>query len=180
VELSIGMKIMVTFNVHTNLDIANGACGEIVDIVLDEREGDIQKEDSITNLKYPPCYILVQLLHCKMSTLKGLPEGVIPIAPMKKNYTIQDLNSIKSVIIRQQLPMTAAHALTDYRGQGQTLFPVFIDIGRPPSGELTPFNVYVALSQAWGREHVWLIHDFDDLLFTKHPSEYLRIKDQHL
>jgi hypothetical protein len=32
------MKVMVTINVEIDLDIANGARGEIIKIVLDERE----------------------------------------------------------------------------------------------------------------------------------------------
>jgi hypothetical protein len=34
IEIAIGMKVMVTNNVETDLDITNGARGEIVDIVL--------------------------------------------------------------------------------------------------------------------------------------------------
>ena len=37
VELALGMEVMVTFNVSTDLDMANGAWGHIVDIVLDVR-----------------------------------------------------------------------------------------------------------------------------------------------
>jgi len=37
-ELAKGMKVMVTFDVGTNLDMANRARREITDIVLDERE----------------------------------------------------------------------------------------------------------------------------------------------
>ena len=36
-ELALGMEVMVTFNVSTDFDMANGAWGHIVDIVLDER-----------------------------------------------------------------------------------------------------------------------------------------------
>jgi hypothetical protein len=180
VELLVGMKIMVMFNVETKLDVTNGARGEVVDVVLDEREEEIEQESSILNLKFPPCYILVRLLHSRMPKLAGLPDGVIPITPMKKNYTFKDSKGEKVTVIRRQLPVTPAYALTDYRGQGQTLCPVFIDIGRPPSGELTPFNVYVALSRARGREHVRLIRDFDDSLFTRHPSERLRVEDKRL
>ena len=34
IELLVGMKVMVTQNVETDLDITNGARGKIVDIVL--------------------------------------------------------------------------------------------------------------------------------------------------
>ena len=34
VEIAVGMKVMVTSNVETDLNVTNGACGEIVDIIL--------------------------------------------------------------------------------------------------------------------------------------------------
>jgi hypothetical protein len=36
VEILVGMKTMVTHNIMTDLELANGAQGEIVDIVLDK------------------------------------------------------------------------------------------------------------------------------------------------
>ncbi|KAJ7833759.1 hypothetical protein B0H14DRAFT_3710216 [Mycena olivaceomarginata] len=38
IELAIGMKVLVTRNIETDLDLANGARGEIVDVVLDPDE----------------------------------------------------------------------------------------------------------------------------------------------
>jgi len=32
-------------------------------------------------------------------------------------------------------------AFTDYRAEGQTICPVIVDIGRPPSGGISPFNI---------------------------------------
>ncbi|KAI6019201.1 hypothetical protein EDC04DRAFT_2576003 [Pisolithus marmoratus] len=43
------------------------------------------------------------------------------------------------------MPLTPAYAFTDYRSQGQTIKHAIIDIGMPPTGGLTPFNIYVAL-----------------------------------
>ena len=57
-------------------------------------------------------------------------------------------------VTRCQLPLTLAYAFTDYRSQGQTLEPVIVDIGSPPFGRLTPFNVYVALSRGTGRDNI--------------------------
>lgn len=50
----------------------------------------------------------------------------------------------------------------------------------PPSGGLSPFNVYVALSRGHGCENIWLLHNFDEKLLTTHPSEYLHIEDQQI
>ncbi|KAF8137248.1 hypothetical protein EV363DRAFT_1394800 [Boletus edulis] len=47
-------------------------------------------------------------------------------------------------VVRSQLPVTPAYAFTDYRSQGQTIRNAIIDIAPPPTGALTPFNIYVA------------------------------------
>ncbi|KAJ7649917.1 hypothetical protein FB45DRAFT_1075708, partial [Roridomyces roridus] len=60
IELSIGMKVMVTNNIETDLDLTNGARGEIVDIVLDPEEPSVGNEP-IVRLKKLPSYILVKL-----------------------------------------------------------------------------------------------------------------------
>jgi hypothetical protein len=131
-------------------------------------------------LKYPPLYVFVKLTKTKAAALDGLEEGVVPIIPMAKTYNFQDLEGNKKTVTRLQVPMTAAYAFTDYRAQGQIISDPIIDIGRPPTNELTPFDAYVALSRGHGRESIRLLRDFDDRLFTQHPSEYLRIEDERL
>jgi len=76
--------------------------------------------------------------------------------------------------------MTSAYSFTDCRSQGQTINPALIDIGPPPSGGLTPFNAYVALSRGQSRDSIRLLRDFDDKIFTEHPSEFLRLEDERL
>jgi len=89
-------------------------------------------------------------------------------------------NGSKTTVTRQQLPITPAYAFTDYRSQGQTIEYCIVDIGTPPTGRLTPFNAYVALSRSRGKNTIRLLRDFDDKLFTQHPSEYLRNEDLRL
>ena len=70
--------------------------------------------------------------------------------------------------------MTAAYAFTDYQAQGQTILAVLVDITTLPTGGLTLFNLYVALSRSHGRSTIRLLRDFDDKLFQKgHCSELL-------
>ncbi|KAF8192836.1 hypothetical protein K438DRAFT_1589785, partial [Mycena galopus ATCC 62051] len=45
-----------------------------------------------------------------------------------------------------------AYAFTDYRSQGQTIQYVLVDIASPPSGKLSLFKLYVALSQSSGQD----------------------------
>ena len=77
-EITVGMKVMVTSNIETDLDITNGACGEIVDIILHPNE--LTLEDGlVVKLKYLPAYVLVRLMHIWASQLEGLDEGIIPV-----------------------------------------------------------------------------------------------------
>ncbi|KAH7924255.1 hypothetical protein BV22DRAFT_1047590 [Leucogyrophana mollusca] len=179
VELAIGMKVMVTFNVETDLDVANGARGEITDIVLDEHEAAYSTSQSVVELDYPPAYVLIRLNRTKAAQLDGLEERVLPLTPMERTFHI-NFETAQNTVTRRQLPITAAYAFTDYRAQGQTISQSIIDIGTPPSGGLTPFNVYVALSRGHGKENIRLLRDFDERLLTMHPNEHLRIEDERL
>lgn len=81
---------------------------------------------------------------------------------------------------RQQFALTAAYAFTDFKVQGQTIEHVIVDIVKPPSGKLDAFHAYVTLSRSQGRDTVRLLRDFDEKLFTIHPSEYLQKEDNQL
>ena len=80
--------------------------------------------------------------------------------------------------------MTAGYAFTDYKSQGQTIEYVIIDIGKPPTGTLSLFSVYVALPRSRGRNTIIrllvVLRDFDVNLFQNHPSEALRIEMKRL
>jgi hypothetical protein len=180
IELAIGGLVMVTLNISTDLDVANGVRGVIEGILMDERERTTTTKDShIVHLQYPPRYVLVKLERTKAPGFDGLPKNVIPIIPVKKSFTINK-NQNKISVTRSQLPLTLAYAFTDYRSQGQTLLPVIIDIAPPPYGHLTPFNIYVAFSRGTGRENIRLLRDFDYTLLQHHPSEFLRLEDIRL
>jgi hypothetical protein len=81
------MKVMVTQNVETDLNITNGAHSTTVDIVLDKDEPP-PPDENIVNIVYLPSYILIQLDRTHITQLKGLPPCVIPIAPASKSFTI--------------------------------------------------------------------------------------------
>jgi len=176
IQMAIRMKAMVLLNVATEANIVNGTRGEIQDIILDEREEPSMPNElgSIT-LKYPPAMILFKPDKESTLTFPGLPTGIIPLTPSQFKYTVRGRSGKKYKIERRQYAMTAGYAFTDYKSQGQTIEYVIIDIGRPPTGSLSPFSVYVALSRSRGRETIRLLRDFDPNLFQHHPSEALRV-----
>lgn len=181
VTLSVGMKVMVTLNVDVDADITNGARGVIEDIVLDPREPACEN-DTVIRLTYPPCYLLVKLSRTRLKALHDLPEGVIPIQPATKSFTISTRTSgpEKKTVKRRQFPITGAYAFTDYRAQGQTLPAVIVDIANPPQAELSLCNIYVALSRSRGRETIRLLREFDKSNLFKQVDEALLKEDERL
>ena len=57
---------------------------------------------------------------------------------------------------------------------------MIVDIAPTPQFNVTPFVAYVGLSRSNGRDTIWLICDFDDKIFTQHPSEDLWVEDEKL
>jgi hypothetical protein len=183
IEIAKGMKVLVTTNVETDLDITNGARGEIIDIILHPDKPPIPDEP-VVHLKYLPLYILVKLSRTRAMILQGLEDRVIPIQCLQTTLDIKipagDGKAVKRTVRRRQFPMTAVYVFTDYQAQGQTLSYVMVDIASPPTGTLSLFNLYVALSRSSGRETIRWLRDFDDSLFKKAHDTTLLEEDNRL
>jgi len=142
IELAIGAKVMVTQNIDTDLDIANGSRGEIVEIVLHPDEGNVVGHNGVARLSKPPLYVLVKLQRTKLRGLAGLEQSVVPVEPRTSSmqinaYDPETRTTRKKTVVRRQYAMTLAYAFTDYRSQGQTIPNVIVDLKRPPTGENT-------------------------------------------
>ena len=91
------------------------------------RVEDCAQEDlhgySVINLKYPPVRVLVYIKSADDAGLKlpNLPQGVISVVPMPKNFTVAGTNDRSYTIRRHQLPLPAGCLSSVYRSQGQTL-----------------------------------------------------------
>jgi len=178
VKLAVGMQVMVTLNLSTDKDLANGTRGTIKDILLDPQESTpIPDEDGVIHLAYPPALILFKPDVEVNYQFNGLKKGLLPICPSEKSFNVMDANGQRFHIHRRQLATTPAYAFTDFKSQGQTILVLFVDIAPPPGGNLTNFNTYVALSCGRGCSSIRLLRDFDDTLFTAHPCEHLQLED---
>lgn len=102
IEIALGMKVMVTNNIETDLDIANGVRGEIVDIILHPDEPAIGEKECVVCLKFLPAYILVKLTRTRASRLDGLEEGIIPVEPLATCYRIKVQVHMLSPIIEHK------------------------------------------------------------------------------
>lgn len=183
-QIAIGMKVMLTVNVDTDIDVANGARGVITGIWL-HPDDTIDAGASSVRLRHLPLCILVKLERTRAAQLPGLPEGVLPLVPSSAPFYIslktRDRGIVKRRVLRRQYPITPAYAFTDYRALGQTIPYVIVDIKTPRTGAgLSLFNLYVALSRSKGRESIRLLREFDDQIFMKSHDEELAKEDQRL
>ena len=132
VELAIGMKVMVTLNLATEADLANGSRGTIAGVILDPRERvskDEANEFGELWLQYPPASILFHPFHYEFEPFPGLDPGIIPIFPSEVTFNIHYRDNPRTQIRRRQYPLCAAYAFTDHKSQGQTIEYVIVDIG---------------------------------------------------
>jgi hypothetical protein len=174
VELAVGMKAMVVLNIATEADLANGTRGTVQGFVLDPREGRTSPDDDgHIRLQYPPPVIYFKPDIQTTTVFEGVPEGIIPISPSTTRFNV-DVDGNKVQLERRQLGIVPAYAFTDYKSQGQTMEFVIVDISKPPTGVLSPFSVYVALSRSRGRKTIRILREFDRALLMHHPSEDLR------
>jgi hypothetical protein len=90
-EVAIGMDIMVTLNITTEADLANGSHGRVKDIILDPREcvqdRDIHS-DGVVWLQYPPAMILFEPIHHKFDPFPRIDPGLIPLLPSEYSFNI--------------------------------------------------------------------------------------------
>lgn len=178
IYLAIGMKVMVTNNLQTDLDITNGARGVIADIILNHNEPPLE-DGSIVHLKFLPECVLVKLSRTRAAALPHLEEGVIPIQRVSSSMQIA-VDGKSRTVTRAQFPITGADAFTDYRAQGQTIPYVIIDIAPPPTSGLSLFNLYVSLSRSSGRKTIRLLRDFNDEMFLQVHEPELIDEDERL
>ena len=66
----------------------------------------------------------------------------------------------------------------DQKSQAQTLGNMIVNIGILKHFPVNQFAAYVVLSRSTGHESIRLLRDFDERLFTTHPSQDLKDKDK--
>lgn len=118
----IGMRAMVSFNIATENDVANGSRGTVVGLVLDEREDRVVPNDAgEVHLRYPPVVIFFKLDvkpgYRPKKLFRDLDAGVIPLTPLKctiegttwnlRRYQVSGYSTKRDVGIRVGLSHTA-------------------------------------------------------------------------
>ncbi|KAF8593062.1 hypothetical protein BDV93DRAFT_566968 [Ceratobasidium sp. AG-I] len=56
----------------------------------------------------------------------------------------------------------------------------FVDIGEPPSGEISLFNAYIGLWPSFAHDTIWSLRDVKDILSTKVFYYGFEVEDERL
>ena len=194
--LAEGMQIVLKHNVATAARLTNGARGQLLRIVLDEREDAAEIDRSPVDqpyfLRYLPQYLLVHFPDCSLQ-LPGLPTGVVPLFPLEKTFqhrckvTVpagdgQPSDEVQSKrVARMQFPILSGKALTDYTVQGLTLDAGVVDLatkssvaGRNRKSTAHPAVAYVPLSRFRSPDDFLILRDFPYSAITRPPPPELQ------
>ncbi|CAB1117516.1 unnamed protein product [Ectocarpus sp. CCAP 1310/34] len=119
------------------LGVCNNSDGIIRGIELDPLEDfllDPTPGYSVVNLRYAPLQVFVYIKTADDAGLhlEGLDRGVVAIAPVEKECTIEGIGKGKFIFKRRQLPLPAGCVSSVFRSQGQTMPKIILDIHPPP------------------------------------------------
>ncbi|CAF4529264.1 unnamed protein product [Rotaria sp. Silwood2] len=187
--LVLGMPVLLTENVATELGLSNGTRGIFRQLVYDESSEDVQWHDKNfppnTNFITQPKYALVEFAGCKLdSKLAELQSKIVPIAISEQTFLFDakellpdnvakaakiNNKTTKLSVKRRALPLIPAYSMTTHKSQGQTLGKTIVDLVMPP-GPLEVASVYVPLSRVKRLDDLLIIRPFEIATLQVKPS----------
>jgi hypothetical protein len=103
-QITVGMKVMITSNIETDLNMMNGVQGKIVNIILHPDKPPLG-DKLIVTLQHLPSYILVKLKRTHAERLEDLDESEIPIELSTHSFQING----KYIYYKKYLPPTVSN-----------------------------------------------------------------------
>jgi hypothetical protein len=167
-QIYVGMPVVVTTNLKTELGITNGTSGVIRAIQLNDGEV-ITENTGIHNLTHPPECIIVELDDIDVEPLEGLPANHIPITLMKCKRSIQVTVGTTAAgkpkkinVSREHFPLVPSFSYTAHKSQGKTLPKVVIDLIPPGNNNKVKIEfAYVPLSRVRRLEDLHVLRPFN-------------------
>ena len=184
----VGMPILLTKNIATELGLTNGTTGIIRSIHL--RNGEMISEDTgFHHVQFTDAdFIVVELDDITVRPLHGLNPNHIPIFPKTENFQVSPQgqqsrgkqNVKKLTVNRCHFPIVPRFSCTAHKSQGMTLDKAIVDLV-PPSGMKSiklDFS-YVPLSRVRRLEDLTILRPFDPNIIKVKPSEaYLSMMEE--
>jgi len=151
--LAVGAQVMLLTNLNSEAGLVNGSRGVIVDFKKAE-----VKEDAADLLKAPKVFIQRDETLMPLVEFKSGERRVIDY----HSWEVQDFPGI----LRKQIPLKLAYAVTIHKAQGATLDCALIDVG---DRTFEYGQAYVALSRCKDIESLY-IHDIQAEAFRANPK----------
>ena len=149
-QLYVGMPVMVTRNIHTELGVTNGTRGWIRSIHFKRGQVISGTDSGLHHISHQPEYIIVELEDINVEPLQGLPPNHIPIFPQRRSISVSMGGKQKKVSVnRCHFPLVPVFACTAHKSQGQTLSKAVVNL-QPRDGKTKGLAVefaYVPLSR---------------------------------
>ncbi|KAJ7431850.1 hypothetical protein B0H11DRAFT_2261405 [Mycena galericulata] len=156
VEIGVGVRVFVTSG-------ASRVMAVIKRILLDPREEPYDLPGS-TVLRYLPLAVVCELDRGDTITIK----------PMTAQFSAANPDGVRMRIHRTQFDLQPGYAMLVRDAEGLTFPRLFVDLATPPSGTVTYFQLYSALSRGKGYDSILLLRDLDiDLRATLPPAALL-------
>ena len=161
--LFVGMPVILTNNIGTELGLTNGTTGVVKFICFNENEV-ITGDTGIHYLKYAPDYVIVEVDDVHMTPLEGLQPNHVPIFPLKKSFGVRMKGKKKDMNVnREHFPLVPRFSCTAHKSQGQTLSKAIVDLV-PQPGRKGPVQInfaYVPLSRVRTLKDLTILRSFN-------------------
>ena len=169
-QLFVGMPVIVTTNMKTELGITNGTTGVVRSIHF--KNGEVISEDTgFHHLKEHPDYIIVELNDISLKPLDGLPPNHVPFEPIKKSFSVHMPGKQKAKSVnRTHFPLVPRFSCTAHKSQGQTLDKAIVDLVPIRKGIGIEFS-YVPLSRVRRLEDLTILRPFDPSVLKAKVNE---------
>ena len=162
-QMFIGMPVMVTKNIATELGITNGTVGKVRSIHFQNGEV-ISEGTGYHPIEYPPDFIIVELDDINMKPLDGLPPNCVPISVKTEGFSVYLPGKDKSIHVnRRHFPLVPKFSCTAHKSQGATLRKAIIDLV-PTRGKTKGVGIefaYVPLSRVKRLQDLTILRPFD-------------------
>lgn len=97
-ELAVGMPILITHNLRTDLDITNDTHGVITNIILHPSENLPTHSQQVLRLQNLPLFLLIKLEHTHAPRFGSEDQTVIPISPIQLSFWLHLTENAKTVL----------------------------------------------------------------------------------
>ena len=162
-KLYIGMPVVVTKNIHTELGITNGTKGIVRSIHFKKEESVVTGyTDNFHYLQHTPDCIVVELDDINVKPLDGLPANHVPIVPQRGSFKVHVGGKEPVSVNRRHFPLVPRFGCTAHKAQGETLSKAIVDLVQPPFIKHFKIeNAYVPLSRVRRLEDLTVLRTFD-------------------